>query len=70
MAASTPDEQLMTALHRDHYDVLLAFASRYTGSREQAEDAVQETLLRAWQRIDAWRAPRCARTSSPWSATS
>ncbi|WP_431035785.1 sigma-70 family RNA polymerase sigma factor [Streptomyces sp. P6-2-1] len=52
MTAPTPDEQLMTALHRDHYAVLLAFASRYTGSREQAEDAVQETLLRAWQRID------------------
>lgn len=42
----------MTALHAEHYDVLLAFALRYVRNREQAEDAVQETMLRAWRSIE------------------
>ncbi|WP_329213138.1 sigma-70 family RNA polymerase sigma factor [Streptomyces sp. NBC_01485] len=45
----TPDEQLMTTLYNEHYDVLISFALRYVHSREQAEDVVQETLLRAWR---------------------
>jgi RNA polymerase sigma-70 factor, ECF subfamily len=52
MPVPTPQERLMTELHRDHFDVLLAFVLRYVPSREQAEDVVQETLLRAWRRID------------------
>lgn len=42
----------MTALHTEHYDVLISFVLRYVRNREQAEDAVQETMLRAWRSID------------------
>ena len=42
----------MTALHTEHYDVLISFVLRYVRSREQAEDVVQETMLRAWRSID------------------
>ena len=42
----------MTALHTEHYDVLLSFVLRYVRNREQAEDAVQETMLRAWRSIE------------------
>ncbi|MFF1354443.1 sigma-70 family RNA polymerase sigma factor [Streptomyces sp. NPDC058297] len=42
----------MTALHRDHYDVLVAFVLRYVDGRDEAEDVVQETLLRAWRTIE------------------
>ncbi|MFE6946596.1 sigma-70 family RNA polymerase sigma factor [Streptomyces chartreusis] len=42
----------MTALHNEHYDVLISFALRYVHSREQAEDVVQETLLRAWRNVN------------------
>jgi len=47
-----PDEELMTALHTEHYAVLLSFISRYVRDRHKAEDLVQETLLRAWRHID------------------
>ncbi|MFF1735710.1 sigma-70 family RNA polymerase sigma factor [Streptomyces sp. NPDC058247] len=42
----------MTALHRDHYDVLVAFVLRYVDGRDEAEDVMQETLLRAWRTIE------------------
>ena len=45
----------MTALHTEHYDVLMSFVLRYVRNREQAEDAVQETMLRAWRNIDTVR---------------
>jgi RNA polymerase sigma-70 factor (ECF subfamily) len=48
----TPEEQLMTALQTEHYDVLMSFTLRYVRSREQAEDVVQETMLRAWRSIE------------------
>lgn len=41
----------MTALYEEHADVLLAFVRRYV-DRSQAEDVVQETLLRAWRHLD------------------
>jgi RNA polymerase sigma-70 factor (ECF subfamily) len=47
----TPEEKLMTALHSEHYDVLVSFARRYVRSREQAEDVAQETLLRTWRNV-------------------
>lgn len=41
----------MTALYEEHADVLFAFVRRYV-DRSQAEDVVQETLLRAWRHLD------------------
>ena len=41
----------MTALYEEHADVLFAFVLRYV-DRSQAEDVVQETLLRAWRHLD------------------
>ncbi|HEY0637821.1 MAG TPA: sigma-70 family RNA polymerase sigma factor [Pseudonocardiaceae bacterium] len=46
------DEQLLRRLHDDHAGVLYAFVSRYTDDRQLVEDVVQETLLRAWQRLE------------------
>jgi len=46
------DELLLRRLHDEHAGVLYAFVHRYTDDRQLAEDVVQETLLRAWQRLD------------------
>ena len=46
------DEQLLRRLHDEHAGVLYAFVHRYTDDRQLVEDVVQETLLRAWQRLD------------------
>ena len=51
----TREQELMTALHTEHYDVLISFVLRYVRTREQAEDAVQETMLRAWRNIEKVR---------------
>lgn len=48
----TPDEQLMTTLHENHYGVLLSFSMRYVRTHDQAEDIVQETFLRAWRTLE------------------
>ncbi|MFW3114866.1 RNA polymerase sigma factor SigL [Mycobacterium haemophilum DSM 44634] len=40
---------LMKALYDEHAAVLWRYALRLTGDASQAEDVVQETLLRAWQ---------------------
>jgi RNA polymerase sigma-70 factor (ECF subfamily) len=44
-----PDAALMRALYEEHAAVLWRYALRLTGDASQAEDVVQETLLRAWQ---------------------
>jgi RNA polymerase sigma-70 factor, ECF subfamily len=46
------DSRLLRRLHDEHAGVLYAFVHRYTDDRQLAEDVVQETLLRAWQRLD------------------
>ena len=47
------DEESLRALYDGHAPVLLAYALRLTGGdRGQAEDIVQETLLRAWRHLD------------------
>lgn len=54
------DERLLRTLYAEHGRTLLAYAERLTGGdRQQAEDVVQETLVRAWrnaERLDADRA--------------
>jgi RNA polymerase sigma-70 factor, ECF subfamily len=44
----TTDEMLVRALYAEHGRPLLAYVTRLTGDRHQAEDVVQETLVRAW----------------------
>jgi RNA polymerase sigma-70 factor, ECF subfamily len=47
------DEELVRALYEEHAAPLLAFVQRLlNGDRPQAEDIVQETLLRAWRHAD------------------
>jgi RNA polymerase sigma-70 factor (ECF subfamily) len=43
------DEALVRSLYSEHGRSLLAYATRLTGNRANAEDVVQETLLRAWK---------------------
>ena len=47
--AEDPAAAFVTAVHAEHGPALLSFALRMTGDRGRAEDAVQETLLRAWK---------------------
>jgi RNA polymerase sigma-70 factor, ECF subfamily len=56
----TPEEQLMTSLHSEHYDVLMSFVLGYVRSRDHAEDIVQETMLRAWRNIEKIRPDNAA----------
>jgi RNA polymerase sigma-70 factor (ECF subfamily) len=50
------DDLALTRLYDDHAQVLLAYAIRLTsGDVHRAEDAVQETLVRAWKHPDAFR---------------
>ena len=44
-------EDALRALYRDHATALLAFAEWFTEDRTAAEDAVQETFLRAWRHL-------------------
>ena len=51
--------KLMQALHEEHAAALWSYCIRLTGSdRGRAEDAVQETLLRAWRHPEVLDRPR------------
>jgi RNA polymerase sigma-70 factor (ECF subfamily) len=49
----TSEADLVRLLHEQHGAVLWAVALRSTGDPGRAQDAVQETLLRAWRHPDA-----------------
>jgi RNA polymerase sigma-70 factor (ECF subfamily) len=54
MPACPHDEELLDALYADYAGPLLDYVQRLLGGdRFQAEDIVQETLLRAWRHADA-----------------
>jgi RNA polymerase sigma factor (sigma-70 family) len=62
------DEQLFATLYRECHRPLLAFVLRLTGGdRQQAEDVVQETMVRAWRSVDTL-SPE-AESLMPWLAT-
>ena len=49
-STAVAETALMKALYDEHASVLWRYALRLTGDASHAEDVVQETLLRAWQR--------------------
>ena len=53
-AAKTGDQQAFQLLIEPHRRELLVHCYRILGSFEDAEDMLQETLLRAWKRLDAF----------------
>jgi RNA polymerase sigma-70 factor (ECF subfamily) len=62
----TADDRLLRALYAEHGGPLLGYIVRLTGGdRQQAEDVVQETLLRAWRHPEALT----GRPVRPWLFT-
>src|ERR1700754_5087314 len=57
------DEAAFAALYERHHAPLLAFCRHMVGSREDGEDALQQTFLRAHRALEAGRVPDNVR---PW----
>ncbi|WP_237224504.1 RNA polymerase sigma factor [Rothia nasisuis] len=51
------DEQAFQILVRRYLPLMRAYALRLTGSTADADDALQETLLQAWQKLDTLQNP-------------
>ncbi len=45
-------------MFNEHQDRVFAFCYSLTGVRAEAEDAAQETFLRAWRSLRQWDADR------------
>jgi RNA polymerase sigma-70 factor (ECF subfamily) len=66
MTAFSQGEELLDVLYAQHAAALLAYVQRLLGGdRQQAEDVVQETFLRAWRR----RAVLSGESARPWLYT-
>jgi RNA polymerase sigma-70 factor (ECF subfamily) len=62
------DDTAVADLYRQYYSPLMAFVLRLTaGDRQQAEDVVQETMLRAWRQGS--RLDPAVTSLMPWLAT-
>lgn len=62
------DDRLVADMYRQYWSPLMAFVLRLTaGDRQQAEDIVQETMLRAWRHGD--RLDPSVTSLMPWLAT-
>jgi RNA polymerase sigma-70 factor (ECF subfamily) len=57
-------EDAVRRLHDEHAKALLAYATWYTANRTAAEDAVQETFVRAWRHLPRLLAD--GRPLRPW----
>ncbi len=67
-ARLTGDDLMITELYRQYRSPLLLFVLRLTaGDRQQAEDIVQETMVRAWR--EARRLDLTEPSLMPWLAT-
>jgi|ERR1022692_708567 RNA polymerase sigma-70 factor (ECF subfamily) len=65
---SDADDDLLAELYRRYRAPLLSFVLRLTaGDRQQAEDVVQETMLRAWHQGS--QLDQAERSLMPWLAT-
>ena len=55
----TADDAIVTELYRQYRVPLMTYVLRLTaGDRQQAEDVVQETMLRAWRQVGQARPDR------------
>jgi len=62
------DDAIVTELYRRYRAPLLAYVLRLTGGdRQQAEDVVQETMVRAWRQAD--QLDLAAPSLMPWLVT-
>ncbi len=60
-ARSGNDEALQELVNR-HLQALYTFCVRYMGNTEDAQDAVQETFLKAWRNLNRFDSKRSLRT--------
>jgi RNA polymerase sigma-70 factor, ECF subfamily len=68
LTGAASDDVMITELYRQYRDPLLLFVLRLTaGDRQQAEDIVQETMVRAWR--EARRLDLSQPSLMPWLAT-
>ena len=63
-APPLPSDTALRELYRDHATALLRYAQWFTDDRPAAEDAVQETFLRAWRHLPRLLAD--GRPLRPW----
>lgn len=63
-AAAAGDRSAFARLLPRHLPRILALAQRLLGSREEAEDIAQETMLRLWRKAPSWK--RDGPTVSAW----
>src|SRR5215472_17259702 len=62
------DDAIITALYQQYRGPLMTFVMRLTaGNRQQAEDVVQETMVRAWR--EAGRLDLSEASLMPWLTT-
>jgi len=67
-AGAATDDVIVTELYRQYRGPLLLFVLRLTaGDKQQAEDVVQETMVRAWR--EARRLDLTEPSLMPWLAT-
>src|SRR5262249_8796650 len=68
LTGAASDDAVLTELYRQYHGPLLLFVIRLTaGDRQQAEDVVQETMVRAWR--EARRLDLSEPSLMPWLAT-